>query len=150
MKDPVPAGYTEQYGEWVKIENPEGATTQEAPIGFSLPKVEWDDRYYQVVEMPAPYEATEFGEDGAPTGNTLPNRPAWDYTDVYFIHYDPDGNVVWAMDAQNNPECFTIVQKELMKRYEMWVSHLPPADEGTYEFVIANETEEFVRVEGNV
>ena len=143
-KNPVPAGYTERYGEWVKIENPVTTAKVEEPVGFSLPKVEWDDRYYQVVEMPTPHEAVD--EDG----NTLPNVPAWDYDAIYFIHYDLDGNVVWMRDNSHNPECFTIVQNSLMTDYEMWVKHLPPAYEGTYEFVISNPNEELVRVEGDV
>ena len=143
VKNNPPAGYTEQYGEWVLIENPDGATTQSISP-FTLPQVEWDDRYYQVVEMPTPHEAVD--EDG----NTIPNMPAWDYDAIYFIHYDLDGNVVWMRDNSHNPECFTIVQKGLMTDYEMWVKHLPPAYEGTYEFVISNPNEELVRVEGNV
>jgi len=100
--------------------------------------------------LPKPYPATEFGEDGKPTGQTIPTKPAWDYTDVYFIHYDTNGDVVWTRDNVNNPECFTVVQKEPMEEYEIWVSNLPAAGAGTYEFVISNDTEEFFREEGNV
>jgi hypothetical protein len=138
----------------VKVTNPEArgkSVVEEKDTGlFTLPKSEWDEDYYTAVKMPVPYEATEFGEDGAPTGNSIPNKPAWDYTDVYFIHYDLDGDVVWMRDNINNPECFLVVQQELMVDYEMWVMKLPAAYEGTYEFVIANENEEFVREEGNV
>ena len=151
VKNPVPSGYTERYGEWVKIDNPVSTQAVEEPVGFTLPKVEWDEDYYYAVEMPPPHPAEVYDEEtGAPTGEVLENVPAWDYTDVYFIHYDLDGNVVWTKDNINDRECFEVVQKGLMTDYEMWVKHLPPAYEGTYEFVIANADEEFVRVEGNV
>ena len=149
VKNPTPSGFTERYGEWMRIENPVETTTRD--IGaFSLSKVEWGEDYYQSVKMPVPQPAQVFDEDGAPTGVLLENTPSWNYDAVYFIHYDTNGDVVWAKDYINNPECFTIVQKALMTDYEMWVSHLPPADEGTYEFVIANNDEELVRLEGNV
>ncbi len=83
-------------------------------------------------------------------GEIIPNMPSWDYNIIYFINYDISGNLVWSRDNRSNPECFTIVQKELMKDYEMWVSKLPAAEEGTYEFVIAKNDHELVRVEGNV
>lgn len=146
VKNPVPSGYTEQYGEWTKIDNP--VSTQEVETkdtgSFTLPKVEWDDKYYQVVEMPTPHPAVD------EEGNILPKVPAWDYDAIYFIHYDTNGDVVWTRDNSHNPECFTIVQKGLMTDYEMWISNLPPAVEGTYEFVISNPNEELVREEGVV
>ena len=150
VKDPVPAGYTERYGEWVKIDNPVETTEAKDTGLFTLPQVQWDDDYYASVAMPAPYEASEYGEDGKPTGNTIPGRPAWDYKYVYFIHYDTEGEVVWTRDNQTNPECFTVVEIEKMKTYEMLVKHLPAAYAGTYEFVIADDDKEYVREEGNV
>lgn len=143
VKNPTPTGFTERYGEWMRIENPVETTTRD--IGaFSLSKVEWGENYYQSVKMPTPQEAVD------ENGNPVPNMPAWNYDAIYFIHYDANGDVVWTRDNSHNPECFTIVQKALMTDYEMWVSHLPPADEGTYEFVISNPNEELVRLEGNV
>lgn len=151
VKNAVPGGYTERYGEWVRIENPSPTREAEEPVGFTLPKVEWDEDYYYAVEMPPPHPAEVYDEEtGEPTGEVLENVPAWDYTDIYFIHYDLNGDVVWMKDNINDRECFEIVQKGLMTDYEMWVKHLPPADEGTYEFVISNPDEEFVRLEGNV
>ncbi len=151
VKDPVPAGYAERYGEWVKIDNPVQTQAVEEPVGFSLSKVEWEPDYYQAVDLPTPHPAEVYDEaTGAPTGEVLENVPAWDYTDIYFIHYDTNGDVVWAVDNINDRDCFKIVELERMKNYELWVSNLPPAGEGTYEFVIANSTEEFYREEGNV
>ena len=148
VKDPVPSGFTERYGEWVRL--PETTTRQDTGA-FSLPKVEWDEDYYIAVPMPVPHQAQIINEDtGEPTGEYLENVPAWDYDSMYFIHYNLDGDVVWMKDYINDPECFTVIEKTLMTDYEMWVSNLPPADEGTYEFVIANEDQEFVREEGNV
>ena len=153
VKNPVPSGYTEQYGEWTKIDNP--VSTQEVETKdtgvFTLPKVEWEEKYYQVVEMPPPHPAKVIDEDtGEPLAEEREFVPAWDYTDIYFIHYDTNGDVVWMKDNINDPECFTIVQKALMTDYEMWISNLPPADEGTYEFVISNPDYELVREEGVV
>jgi hypothetical protein len=154
VKNPVPAGYTEQYGEWVRIENPVSTreVVEEKDTGvFTLPQVEWEEDYYTAVQMPVPNQAQVINEDtGEPTGEYLENVPAWEYDAVYFIHYNLDGDVVWMKDYINDPECFTVVQKELMTDYEMWVSNLPAAYEGTYEFVIANEEQEFVREEGSV
>ena len=153
VKNGVPSGYTERYGEWVKITNPESTrAVEEKDTGlFTLPKVEWEEDYYTAVQMPVPHQAQVINEDtGEPTGELLENVPAWDYDAVYFIHYNLDGDVVWMKDYINDPECFLVVQKSLMNEYEMWVSNLPPAYEGTYEFVIANSEEEFVREEGIV
>ena len=150
VKNPTPSGFTERYGEWMRIENPVETSTRDIGV-FSLSKVEWDEDYYIAVPMPVPHQAQVINEDtGEPTGEFLENVPAWDYDSVFFIHYNPDGEVVWMKDYISDPECFTIVQKSLMTDYEMWVSNLPAADEGTYEFVIANEEQEFVRLEGNV
>ena len=153
VKNPTPAGFTEQYGEWIRIDNPSVDTleTKELEVITFSPKVEWDEDYYQEVAMPVPHQAQVINEEtGEPTGEFLENVPAWDYDAVYFIHYDPYGEVLWMKDYINDPECFTIVEKELMKTYEMWVSNLPPFEEGMFEFVIANADEEFVRLEGNV
>ena len=150
VKNPTPSGFTERYGEWMWIENPVEASTRDIGV-LSLSKVEWDQDYYIAVPMPVPHQAQVFNEDtGEPRGEYLENVPAWDYDIVYFIYYNLDGDVVWMKDYYTDPECFTIVQKSLMTDYEMWVSNLPPADEGTWEFVIANEEQEFVRLEGNV
>jgi len=153
VKNPVPDGFTERYSEWVRIENP--TTTREIKekdVGaFAITKVQWDNNYYMEVPMPPPHPAQVIDEDtGAPTGEVLENVPAWDYTNISFIHYDNEGNIVWAMDNVNNRECFTIVEKEPMRDYEMWVSHLPPAYEGTYEFTVSNSEEVFIREVGDV
>lgn len=152
VKNPVPDGFTERYSEWVRIENPTTAREiQEKDTGFfAIKKVEWDNKYYMEVPMPPPYPAKSYDEEGLPTGEVLENVPAWDYNKIYFIHYDLDGEVIWMRDNINNPECFTLVEKEPMKNYEMWVSNLPIAYEGTYEFVVCNDDEVFVREEGVV
>ncbi len=69
VKDPVPAGYAERYGEWVKIDNPVQTQAVEEPVGFSLSKVEWEPDYYQAVDLPTPHPAEVYDEaTGAPTG----------------------------------------------------------------------------------
>ncbi|MEK9805774.1 MAG: fibronectin type III domain-containing protein [Euryarchaeota archaeon] len=151
VKDPVPSGYTERYGEWVKVDTTTTATTRYAEIGtFSLSNVHWDENYYQDVPMPKPYAASEFGEDGAPTGNTIPNRPAWDYNHVYFIVYDESGDVVWTRDNKTNPECFAVIEIKPMQEYNMRVSKLPPAPKGSYEFAIATDDDYLVHLEGSI
>jgi hypothetical protein len=157
VKNAVPSGYTERYGEWVRINNPEtrGSETPEITVddsvGFSLMQVEWPEGYYQSRPLPKPHPAEVYDEEtGAPTGEVLENVPAWDYTDIFFIYYDTNGDVVWTRDNVSNRECFTVVQNKLMEDYEIWVSNLPAAGAGTYEFVICNDTEEFFREEGNV
>jgi hypothetical protein len=43
-KDPVPAGYTEAYGEWVKIDNPAGDTRVATPEPMTIGS--WPENYY--------------------------------------------------------------------------------------------------------
>jgi hypothetical protein len=150
VKDPVPAGYTERYSEWVKIDTTTTAASKYAEIGtFSLSHVEWDENYYQDVPMPKPNPANEW-VDGEPTGNTIPNKPAWDYNHVYFIVYDESGNVVWTRDSATNPECFTVIEIKPMQEYRMRVRKLPPAPKGSYEFAMANNDDYLVHLEGSI
>ena len=81
VKDPVPAGYTEAYGEWVKIDNPVGSTRVATPEPMTIG--DWPENYY--VEF--------FGVD--PETDPLVSVIFYDETDnpYLFFSYPTDENI---------------------------------------------------------
>jgi hypothetical protein len=140
-KDPVPDGYTEKYGEWVKINNPEGegvGITSASP--FSV--IDWDDPNYYV-EFDCPVDPEE--------QSIQVSLMFFDANDLPYIalasSHDTD-NFQFAnpMGEGTKLRVKNIEGIEIGSRWELEflaVSELDGTDEGDYSEVLE-------RVEGNV
>lgn len=112
-KNGVPAGYTERYGEWVKIDNPVVRGIKfvdvEGVVPFSSIGT-WEEDYYISFETPektyAQVEPNQF-EDGTPNEN-----PAMDWVFNYTImltFFDEAGDIYLSLNSTDEPEYFEYV-----------------------------------------
>jgi hypothetical protein len=109
-KNGVPAGYTERYGEWVKITNPVVRGIQFADVEGVVPFSSvgtWEKDYYISFETPektyAQVEPNQF-EDGTPNPD-----PAKDWVFNYTImltFFDEVGDIYLSINSTDDPEYF--------------------------------------------
>ena len=109
----VPAGYTERYGEWVKIDNPVVRGIKfvdvEGVVPFSSIGT-WEEDYYISFETPEKtYAQVEpnINEDGTPNEN-----PAMDWVFNYTImltFFDEAGDIYLSLNSTDEPEYFEFV-----------------------------------------
>ena len=141
IKNAVPAGYTEAFGEWVKIDNPEVRGVLTTPnnrhsngvVPFSVVG-EWEPTYYQAFETPertlAPIETTEFN----------PNPPmelVFDYN-IILSFFDDNDELYLSLDSNSNPESFQFV-KGLTQ--EVFVRDIQGIQTGRFEMIWAGTDE---------
>ena len=141
IKNAVPAGYTEAFGEWVKIDNPEvrGIITttnnhhSNGVVPFSSVGV-WEPTYYQAFETPertlAPIETTEFNPDP-------PMELVFDYNIILSL-FDDDDELYLSLDSNNTPESFQFVKGETQ---EVFVRDIQGIQTGRFEMIWAGTDE---------
>jgi len=106
IKDSVPTGYVERYGEWVQIVNPtpEGRASVEQE-GYVEPFNigDWPNDYYISFTTP---EKSMAPIDVATEENQSPDEAeVFNYT-IFATFFDEDDNIYLNVDSQNEPELF--------------------------------------------
>jgi hypothetical protein len=138
----VPAGYTERYGEWVKIENPVIRGTQLVDVEGVVPFSSvgsWDDPYYINFETPEKsYAQVEpnINEDGSPNEN-----PEHDWVFNYTImltFFDEDGDIYLSLNSTDEPEHFVFAKGDGITTFfpqEVWIRNIQGLQNGSWEAV---------------
>ena len=112
-KNGEPSGFTERYGEWVRIVNPVQRGTQLVDVQGVVPFSsigEWEEGYYISFETPEKtYAQVEpnINEDGTPN-----NDPAKDWVFNYTImltFFDEAGDIYLSLNSTDEPEYFEYV-----------------------------------------
>jgi hypothetical protein len=141
-KNAVPAGYTERYGEWVKIENPVVRGTQlvddEGVVPFSSIG-EWEEDYYYNFETPEKtYAQVEpnINEDGSPNENPAKDW-VYDYT-ILLTFFDEEGDIYLSLNSTDEPEHFVFVKGDGATTFfpqEVWIRDIQGLQKGSWEAV---------------
>lgn len=141
-KNDVPAGYTERYGEWVKITNPVVRGTQLVDVEGVVPFSSigsWEEDYYISFETPektyAQVEPNEF-EDGTPNPD-----PAKDWVFNYTIlltFFDEQGDIYLSLNSTDDPEHFVFAKGDGVTTFfpqEVEVRNIQGIQKGSWEAV---------------
>jgi hypothetical protein len=161
VKDPVPAGFTEKFGEWVQLYNADevvrsvgtktvvGGTAIEresiVPFATNHP---WVAPYYLAFPLPAP------------TGTSTEGGPVFPYNFAVLTNRDEQGEVNFMVtnvkdDADQLPDVdndmFLVTEVVKDSYYELFVQNLPDLVNGTWELELIGDDDSVVESwSGNV
>ena len=120
VKNPVPAGFTEKYGEWVKIPTEESTRFTEANSMSAV----FDEDYYFSAPNPDPIEYLA----------TKTPRFAYDMVVLKFM--DEAGEMYAIYEQSADPQYFHTIFDGVS--YEMHISKIEDLQKGTFELIWAS------------
>lgn len=119
VKNPVPSGFTEKYGEWARIPTEESTFS----ITDSM-SVDFDEMYYFSAINPDPIEYL------------APNTPRFAYDLVVLNLMNEEGNAYATYEQSANPEYFHTIFDGVS--YEMHITKIKDLQKGTFELIWAS------------
>ena len=140
-KNGVPGGYTERYGEWVRISNPVRGTQlvdEEGVVPFSSIGT-WEDDYYISFETPEKtYAQVEpnINEDGTPNDDPAKDW-VYDYT-ILLTFFDDAGDIYLSLNSTDDPEHFVYAKGDGITTFfpqEVEIRNIQGLQTGSWEAI---------------